>query len=279
MQVIQYPIFNLYLCDMQCALTIAGSDSGGGAGIQADLKTFEAFGVFGLSAITALTAQNTQGVQNIYAVTEAFVSQQLQSIFEDFKPAACKTGMLHSAGMIETVVKGLENQALPLIVDPVMVSTSGHRLLEESALIALKEKLLPRAFIVTPNVDEAAILTGLKIGSLEDLKRAGNHLLTTYPNAIWVMKGGHLKENQEKGTVCDLIIGNHIHEKIVSPFRRDIRTHGTGCTFSAAITAGIALGKEPLTAIQDARHYISRCIENAPMGIGKGATPLKHSQK
>jgi hydroxymethylpyrimidine/phosphomethylpyrimidine kinase len=264
---------------MQCALTIAGSDSGGGAGIQADLKTFEAFGVFGLSVITAITAQNTLGVQDILPVEEGFVVKQLQAVLEDFKPGAIKTGMLHRAQMIDTVASFLKVFPIPLVVDPVMVSTSGHRLLEDSAIDALQQKLLPLARIVTPNTDEASVLTNRKIESREDLEKAGYQLLDQYPNVIWVMKGGHLKENLEKGSVCDLVIGKEIRERMVSPFRRDIQTHGTGCTFSAAITAGIALGKSPSQAILDARRYISRCIETAPLGIGKGATPLNHGLK
>lgn len=264
---------------MHCALTIAGSDSGGGAGIQADLKTFEAFGVFGLSVITALTAQNTTGVQGIFPIPESFVALQLKSVFDDFNPMAIKTGMLAEAKLIETIASFLETLKIPLVVDPVIISTSGHRLLEDAATQALCERLLPLAAVITPNTDEASYLTGIQISSQTQLRQAGEELLKRYPQAVIVMKGGHLPENQTSGVVKDLILSADGEMVLGSIFRKDIRTHGTGCTFSAAITAGIAKGKPILEAIKDAKNYITKAIQMAPAGLGKGASPLKHSVK
>jgi hydroxymethylpyrimidine/phosphomethylpyrimidine kinase len=264
---------------MHCALTIAGSDSGGGAGIQADLKTFEAFGVFGLSVITALTAQNTLGVQGIFPIPHSFVQLQLQSIFSDFKPTAVKTGMLAQADLIEVIAAQLKLAQLPYVADPVMISTSGHRLLESEATEALCELLLPLATVITPNTDEAAFLSGVSINSRMELRKAGEKLLQRYPNATFVLKGGHLPENIQTGVVQDFILNQSGETVLASAFKKDIVTHGTGCTFSAAITAGLANGKNAQDATKEAKNYITRAIQAAPVGIGLGASPLKHNVK
>lgn len=261
---------------MKCALTIAGSDSGGGAGIQADLKTFEAFQVFGISVITALTAQNTQGVAGVFPVSPEFVQLQMETVLKDFSPGAAKTGMLADASLIEVVAARLRESALPLVCDPVMISTSGHRLLDPGAIDALRSQLLPLATVITPNVDEAALLAGMEIHSRETLIQAGKRLLEAYPRATLVLKGGHLPGNEQTGQVRDIILSREGMEEIVSTYRKDIQTHGTGCTLSASICAGLAKGLPVSDAIKRARAYLTRAIAQAPVGIGKGFTPLRH---
>jgi hydroxymethylpyrimidine/phosphomethylpyrimidine kinase len=264
---------------MHSALTIAGSDSGGGAGIQADLKTFEAFGIFGLSVITALTAQNTLGVQGIFPIPHSFVKLQLQSIFSDFKPSAVKTGMLAQAELIEVIASQLKESQLPYVADPVMISTSGHRLLENGATEALCELLLPLATVITPNTDEVTFLTGIAINNRTELRKAGEKLLQRFPNATIILKGGHLPENAQTGVVQDFILNQSGESVLASVFKKDIITHGTGCTFSAAITAGLARGKTVHEATKEAKNYITRAIQAAPVGLGQGASPLKHNIK
>ncbi len=254
------------------ALTIAGSDSGGGAGIQADLKTFMAFGVFGMSAITALTAQNTVGVQGIHPVPLDFIEQQLDSVIADIGTDAAMTGMLGSAAVVERVAACIERLRIPnLVVDPVMVAKSGDVLLAEDARNAVRERLLPLATVVTPNLPEAAALTGLPVRNLEEMRAAAEALKRL--GVRWVvLKGGHLPEDQDP---VDLVYDGATFEELRSPRTHSQNTHGTGCTFSAAIAAGLALGREPREAIRVAKQYISAAIATAPQ-LGHGHGPTNH---
>ena len=257
---------------MRIALTIAGSDSGGGAGIQADLKTFQQFGVFGTSVIVALTAQNTRGVRAVETVSEAMVDAQLAALAEDLPPAALKTGMLADVSLTRLVGKAIRERGWsPLVVDPVMVSTSGHRLLTAEAEDVVRESLLPLAALVTPNLDEAAILTGRAVHDEASMQRAGETLLSFGAGAALV-KGGHLPGEQ----ITDLLVT----AEGVRAFRRrrldTTSTHGTGCTLSAAITAGLALGRDLESAVADALDYVHRAIAAAP-GLGGGHGPLDHT--
>jgi hydroxymethylpyrimidine/phosphomethylpyrimidine kinase len=257
---------------MNIALTIAGSDSGGGAGIQADLKTFQQFGVFGTSVIVALTAQNTRGVRAVETVSEGMVAEQLAALAEDLPPAALKTGMLADVTIARLVGKTIRERGWsPLVVDPVMVSTSGHRLLTPEAEDVVRESLLPLAALVTPNLDEAAILTGRAVHDEATMERAGETLLSFGAGAALV-KGGHLA-------------GEEITDLLVTPmgtraFRRQrlktTSTHGTGCSLSAAVTAGLALDRDLETAVADALDYVHRAIVAAP-GLGGGYGPLNHT--
>ena len=257
---------------MKIALTVAGSDSGGGAGIQADLKTFHQFGVFGTSVIVALTAQNTLGVDAVETVSEAMVAAQLAALAADLPPAALKTGMLADASLVRLVAKAIrEHGWRPLVVDPVMVSTSGHRLLSPEAEDVVRESLLPLAALVTPNLDEAAILTGRAVHDERSMEEAGRTLLSFGAGAALV-KGGHLAGEE----IIDLLIT----PEGTRPFRRrriaSTSTHGTGCTLSAAITAGLAQGRALEAAVADALDYVHRAIAAAP-GLGAGHGPLDHT--
>ena len=253
------------------ALTIAGSDSGGGAGIQADLKTFQAFGVFGTSAITAITAQNTLGVRAIQKIEPDIVAEQIRAVAEDLMPAAAKTGMLADAPIIEAVAGALAEVDLHrLVLDPVMVAKSGDRLLQNDAVSALITVLLPLAEIVTPNLPEAAILAGRPVETVEDMKAAAEAILDKGARSV-LLKGGHLPGD----VLVDLFFdGAEWHEW--SDTRLDTRhTHGTGCTLSAAICAGLALGHPHVDAVIRARNYTRRAIESAPQ-LGAGHGPLDH---
>lgn len=254
------------------ALTIAGSDSGGGAGIQADLKTFMAFGVFGMSAITALTAQNTVGVQGIHPVPLDFIDEQLNSVMSDIGTDAAKTGMLGSAAVVDRVADGITRLRIPnLVVDPVMVAKSGDVLLAEDARNAVRERLLPLATVVTPNLPEAEALTGLPVRDLEEMRTAAQALKQL--GVRWVvLKGGHLPDNQDP---VDLVYDGATFEELRAPRTHSRNTHGTGCTFSAAIAAGLALGREPRAAIRVAKQYISAAIATAP-SLGHGHGPTNH---
>lgn len=253
------------------ALTIAGSDSGGGAGIQADLKTFHAHGVFGVSALTAITAQNTLGVAAIQKVEPMVVRRQIETVAEDLSPAACKTGMLADAAIVEAVAAALRETALPsVVVDPVMVAQSGDRLLEEDAAEGLLRELLPLATLVTPNVPEAEILAGRPVRSEEEMRAAGAEIAARGADAVLV-KGGHL-EGEE---VVDLLY----QEEEWRAWRRErIRTrtgHGTGCTLSSAIAARIARGEELVEAVEKALRFTRRALESGP-DLGAGSGPLDH---
>jgi hydroxymethylpyrimidine/phosphomethylpyrimidine kinase len=257
---------------MKIALTIAGSDSGGGAGIQADLKTFQQFGVFGTSVIVALTAQNTLGVRAIEAVPEAMVSAQLIALAEDLPPAALKTGMLAEAGIVRRVARAIrENGWAPLVADPVMVATSGARLLSTEAEDVLREDLLPLAALVTPNLDEAAILTGRVVHDPSTMERAGATLLRFGAGAA-LIKGGHLSGEM----ITDVLVTPDGTRHFTRPRIETGSLHGTGCTLSAAITAGFALGWPLEAAVANGLDFVHRAIAAAP-GIGAGFRPLNHT--
>jgi hydroxymethylpyrimidine/phosphomethylpyrimidine kinase len=254
-------------------LIIAGSDSGGGAGIQADIKSVTAMGAFAMTAITALTAQNTQGVFGIHAVPEDFIRQQIELCLTDLGADCIKTGMLATAGTIETVAHALDRFApgVPLVADPVMIAKGGAALLESSAIDAVRKLLLPRATLITPNLPEAEALSGHKIGSGSDMQAAGEALLALGPKAV-LMKGGHLP-------------GPRVHDVLVMPGetrvfeseRIDTRhTHGTGCTLASAIAAGLAQRLPLADAVIRARAYVQAAIKHAP-GYGKGHGPLDHA--
>jgi hydroxymethylpyrimidine/phosphomethylpyrimidine kinase len=257
---------------MKIALTIAGSDSGGGAGIQADLKTFHQFGVFGTTVIVALTAQNTVGVRAVEVVPEAMVQAQLIALAEDLPPAALKTGMLAEAAVVRQVARAIrENGWAPLVVDPVMVATSGARLLSTEAEDVIREDLLPLAALVTPNLDEAAILTGRVVHDAATMERAGLTLLR-YGAGAALIKGGHLSGDE----ITDVLVTADGIRRFVRP-RIDTKSlHGTGCTLSAAITAGFALGWPLEAAVANGLEFVHRAITAAP-GIGEGFGPLNHT--
>jgi hydroxymethylpyrimidine/phosphomethylpyrimidine kinase len=257
---------------MKIALTIAGSDSGGGAGIQADLKTFHQFGVFGTSAIVALTAQNTLGVRAVEPVAPAMVAAQLAALAEDLPPDALKTGMLADAGLVRLVAQAIrEHRWAPLVVDPVMVSTTGHRLLTTEAEDVLRESLLPLARLVTPNLDEAAILTGRAVHDVPSMERAG-HTLLDYGAEAALIKGGHLRGTE----LTDILVTRDGIRHFTRPRLETRSTHGTGCTLSAAVAAGLALGHDLDPAAEDALDYVHRAIAGAP-ALGGGAGPLDHT--
>jgi hydroxymethylpyrimidine/phosphomethylpyrimidine kinase len=253
------------------ALTIAGSDSGGGAGIQADLKTFHAFGVYGTSAITAITAQNTVGVSAIQKIAPDVVAAQIRAVAEDLHPAAAKTGMLADAAIIEAVADAVRTTGLErLVIDPVMVAKSGDPLLEDAAVAQLSSLFLPLAEVITPNLPEAAILTGRPVETADDMRAAAEALVQKGATSV-LLKGGHLA-----GTDLIDIYFDGENWQEWRDTRLDTRhTHGTGCTLSAAICAGLALGKPRLEAVDDARRFTRQAIETAP-GLGAGHGPLNH---
>lgn len=256
---------------MKVALTIAGSDSGGGAGIQADLKTFHQFGVFGTSVICAVTAQNTIGVRGWAPLPAALVRQQIDAVADDLPPAAVKTGMIGSAELVEAVAAGIAERELPhYVLDPVMVATSGDRLLERDAERLVAERLVPLAHVVTPNLDEATILVGRAVATPADMERAGHELLARGARAVLV-KGGHLPGDQ----VVDVLVTAQGVERYARRRIATASTHGTGCTLSAAIAAGLALGRPLLDAVTDALDFVHRAIATAP-GLGAGHGPLNH---
>jgi hydroxymethylpyrimidine/phosphomethylpyrimidine kinase len=253
------------------ALTIAGSDSGAGAGIQADLKTFAAHDVYGLSVLTAITAQNTLGVRAVQEVEPRIIAAQLDAVAEDFEIGAVKTGMLASAAVIAVVVDGLKRHDLDrLVVDPVMVAKSGDRLLHDDAIEALRRLLIPLAEVVTPNLPEAETLAGRPVRSKADRLAAGRAILAMGAKSV-VIKGGHGSEDP----VVDLLIRPDGIEEFQAPRLETTNTHGTGCTFSAAIAAGLALGQSVPDAVGAARRYLSEALESAP-GLGRGHGPLGH---
>jgi hydroxymethylpyrimidine/phosphomethylpyrimidine kinase len=253
------------------ALTIAGSDSGAGAGIQADLKTFAALGVYGVTVITAITAQNTLGVRAVQELEPKIVRAQIDAVAEDFQVVALKTGMLSSAGIIEVVADGIRRHRLqPLVMDPVMVAKSGDRLLREDAVEALRQRLLPLARLVTPNIPEAEVLTGISIRSMDDRTAAGRAILRLGAHAV-VIKGGHAADDP----VVDLLLDQGGAVTFTAPRVSTNQTHGTGCTFSAAIAAALARGLSLPAAVGEARDYVSRALRNAP-GLGHGHGPLQH---
>ncbi len=239
------------------ALTVAGSDSGGGAGIQADLKVFQSLQVHGTTAITCLTAQNPAGVTAIEAVSPAFLRAQLDAVFDELPPRAAKTGMLWKAGLVREVVHWWSiSQHPPLVVDPVMIATSGAVLLRPDAIAAIRNDLLPLAAIATPNLDEAAHLLGVSLHSLDDLRDAARELHRRHQCAFLV-KGGHLKNSAD---AVDVFWDGRRELLLSTPFIRGVSTHGTGCTYSAAIAAHLARGLRLLPAVQAAKHTITQAI-------------------
>ncbi|MFZ5644484.1 MAG: bifunctional hydroxymethylpyrimidine kinase/phosphomethylpyrimidine kinase [Bacillota bacterium] len=260
------------------ALTIAGSDSGGGAGIQADLKTFMAYNVYGSSVITAITAQNTLGVEGIHIIPAEMVEAQINAVIIDIGAHAVKTGMLGSRDIITAVTKCLKAHAVGnLVVDPVMVSTSGHRLLHEDAIDMYRSDLLPLALLVTPNLEEAEILSGQAIDSQISLKEAALRILDLGPK--WVLiKGGHSKFGEDKNTVIDLLTNGAIFEELKNTRIDTVCTHGTGCTLSAAITAGLARGMDLPGAVKSAEKYLNCALKSA-IPVGKGSGPVNHNHR
>lgn len=253
------------------ALTIAGSDSGGGAGIQADLKTFAAFGVYGTSAITALTAQNTQGVMGIHTVPAEFVTLQIEAVVTDIGCDAVKTGMLATSAIVEVVVAAIESLELPnLVVDPVMVAKSGDRLLDEDAVHAVRTHLLRVARVVTPNVPEAEVLSGVTIRSRADMLEAARRIARLGAGAV-VMKGGHLPDP----AMYDLLYEGGEAIEFESPRVPGRHTHGTGCTFASAVAAGLAHGLTLADAVREARDYVAGAIR-VGISVGQGHGPLDH---
>jgi hydroxymethylpyrimidine/phosphomethylpyrimidine kinase len=252
-------------------LTIAGSDSGGGAGIQADLKTFHAFRCFGTSAVTAITAQNTRGVAAVHPVPVDTVRAQIRAVAEDLPPAAFKTGMLATSELVRAVAAAIDEHRLPnFVLDPVMVASSGDRLLEQPAERSILEELLPRAALITPNLDEAAILAGIPVSDTAAMRRAAEVLVERGARAV-LLKGGHLESTELTDYLFD---GVQWHEW-TRPKLRTRNTHGTGCTLSAAVAAGLAHGRPMREAVQAALDYVRRAMEAAP-GLGSGHGPLNH---
>lgn len=242
------------------ALTIAGSDSGGGAGIQADLKTFAAMRVHGTSAITCLTAQNPRGIRAVQAATPAMLRAQIEAVFDELRPVACKTGMLYAASLIRVVTDFFKHRDCPpLVVDPIMVATSGARLLSPAAEKTMQRDLLPLATLVTPNVSEAERLLSTRIRSVEDLRQAARALHDRFGCAALV-KGGHLRGGRE---AADIFFDGQTELLLTAPFVRGISTHGTGCTCSAAITAGLAHGLALAQAVSRAKEFVTQAIAHS----------------
>jgi hydroxymethylpyrimidine/phosphomethylpyrimidine kinase len=259
---------------MKRALTIAGSDSGGGAGIQADLKTFSAQGVFGMSAITALTAQNTVGVQGVFEIPPEFVGRQIDSVIRDIGTDAVKTGMLSSTGIIEVVAAKIAEYRLePLVVDPVMVAKGGDHLLKPEARDSLVRLILPLASVLTPNIPEAEVLCGFGIASLEDMRAAAKAIRALGPKVV-VVKGGHFADPEESR---DILFDGRGFEEFFTPRIRSKNTHGTGCTFASAIAAFLALGFPAREAVRSAKGYVTGIIRaSADLNLGRGFGPMNH---
>lgn len=256
---------------MRTALTIAGSDSGGGAGIQADLKTFAAHGVYGVSAITAVTAQNSCGVTAWQALPADLVTAQIDAVVADIGAGAVKIGMIANAAIARAVADAIRRLALPhVVVDPVMIAKGGDRLLEADAVDTLRTELLPHAHIVTPNVPEAEVLAGMPVRSIDDMREAGRRILALGPRVV-LIKGGHLDGPESVDLACTTSGDFEIRgSRIVTR-----HTHGTGCTLSSAIAANLALGLDDRDAIERARAYLEGAIRHAP-GLGGGHGPLDH---
>lgn len=254
-------------------LIVAGSDCGGGAGIQADIKTVTALGGYAMTAITALTAQDTLGVHGVVTVDPAFIRRQMELCLDDIGADALKTGMLHDSAVIETVVDVVKRMAprVPLVVDPVMVAKGGHKLLQDQAIATVKTRLAPLATILTPNAPEATALTGVAIASRADMEKAGRAILALGPKAV-LMKGGHL----EGDVVHDLLVEASGVTAFSGPRIKTRSTHGTGCTLASAIACGLAQGLGLKAAVERARAYVRKALETAP-GFGKGHGPLNHA--
>lgn len=255
------------------ALTIAGSDSGGGAGLQADLKAFGAQGVFGTSVVTAVTAQNTTGVTEVHVIPSAIVEAQLTAVLSDLPVAAVKTGMLATAELVALVAARAADGHLPnLVVDPVLVSATGHRLLEDAAIDVYRRELFPHARIVTPNLREAEVLVGHDIATTDDARAAAHELAELGPDIV-VIKGGHGGGEQ----AIDVVVSADGEHTLVADRIATGNDHGTGCTFAAATAARLAAGDDPVTALQEAKRYVTACIAgSADWRLGQGHGPLDH---
>lgn len=253
-------------------LIVAGSDSGGGAGIQADIKAVSALGAYAATAIAALTAQNTQGVFGVVPVDPAFVALQMKVVLEDIGADAIKLGMLGTAPVIEAVAAEIEERAInvPLVVDPVMVAKSGHFLLESDAVVTLRKRILPHADLVTPNLPEAQALTDIEVQDLEGMRRAAELILTFGPKAV-LLKGGHLEGDE----LYDLLLTEDGEHLFKGRRHHTPHTHGTGCTLASAVAAGLAQGLSTRDAVARARRYVETAILTAP-GLGHGHGPLNH---
>jgi len=251
------------------ALTIAGSDPSGGAGIQADLKTFQQRGVYGMSVLTLLTVQNTQEVRAVEILPTALVEAQLDAILEDIPPAAAKTGALGNGDIIRAVARKAKSFAFPLVVDPVMISKHGVSLMEGGARSALIEGLLPNAFLVTPNLHEAGVLAEMQVDTIQAMEEAARRITALGPRAV-LIKGGHLP-----GAATDLLCWEGRMWRFSSPRIDTLHTHGTGCTYSAAITAELAKGRGLLEAVETAKKFVTAAIRSNP-GLGKGCGPVNH---
>ncbi len=252
------------------ALTVAGTDPTGGAGVLADSKAFQSMGVYGMAAVTSLTAQNTMGVQDVYNIPAAFLERQLHSIFSDEVPHAMKSGMIATVEMMEVIAETVKKHDIPYVIDPVMIATSGDALIEEDSIEFLRETLLPAAANVTPNIHEAEKITGQKIKDAEDVRKAAKIFLDELGLQSVTIKGGHLD-----GDAVDYLFTREEEIEVREP-RIDTRhTHGTGCTFSAVMTAELAKGKTMEESFRTAKKYITSAIKNSP-GIGKGNGPVNH---
>lgn len=262
---------------MKVALTVAGSDSGGGAGIQADLKAFAARGVFGTSVVTAITAQNTVGVIGVLEMPRSLIAQQFDAVCSDFEVCAAKTGMLGSSETVEIVAEKIAQWKIEkLVVDPVMIAKSGDALLREDAVQALIEKILPLSYLVTPNLPEAEVLCGLKISDRAGRDEAARRIWELGAGGgrefFVIVKGGHEEESEFS---TDVLFDGKTFREYSAPRIHSKNTHGTGCTFSAAICAELALGKSTLEAVSAAKEYITAAIAQAPR-LGSGHGPLQH---
>jgi hydroxymethylpyrimidine/phosphomethylpyrimidine kinase len=262
------------MTDVTTALTIAGSDSSGGAGIQADLKTFAALGVYGTCAITAVTAQNTTGVVESYPLSADLVTAQIEAVAGDIPPRATKIGMLANAAIVEAVAAAIEALDLPfVVVDPVMVSKSGAPLLDEDGIQMLRAELLPRCTVVTPNIPEAEALSGQSIESIEQARAAAHHIHQAGGSAV-VIKGGHARSDQ----IVDLLYDGEIFTEIQTARINTPHTHGTGCAFASAIAANLALGRSLIDSMVNAQAYVTGAIQHA-LAIGRGHGSLNHFWK
>lgn len=258
--------------EIPMALTIAGSDSGGGAGIQADLKTFTAHKVYGMSVVTSITAQNSKKVLGIHNLSPEFIGLQLVAVATDFEIHSAKTGMLSSAAIIKSLADQIKRYSIPkLVVDPVMISKSGARLLEKDAETSLKDDIIPLAFVVTPNIPEAEVIAGMEIHDVEHMKEAAENIKQMGPAHV-LIKGGHLKGNDD---AVDIFYDGEDFYEIATKWIKTKNTHGTGCTYSAAICANLARGHSALDAVSMAKDYVTAAIEKS-FNIGSGHGPLNH---
>jgi hydroxymethylpyrimidine/phosphomethylpyrimidine kinase len=251
------------------ALSIAGSDASGGAGIQADLKTFHRFGVYGQAVPTLITVQNSVRVSRVEVLAADLVREQIEAILEDMPPRAAKTGALGSKEIVRTVARAASAWTFPLVVDPVMLSTHGRQLLTQEAVEALRKELLPCAALLTPNIPEAEVLSGIGIGTEDDLRRAACALIKMGARAV-LIKGGH-----REGSAADVLFDGAEWHEFSAPRLETQHTHGTGCTYSAAITAALAKGEPMVEAVARAKRFVHEAIRTSP-GLGHGAGPLNH---